>query len=100
MDRPPPEHPTASTADDAAIRREILRQTAARGADRSICPSEVARALAGGDDGPWRPLMGPVRRAAAQLAQGGRIEILRKGKPVPPEDMRGVIRLRAAPAER
>jgi hypothetical protein len=44
--------------------------------------------------------MGPVRRAAAQLAQGGRIEILRKGKPVPPDDMRGVIRLRAAPAER
>ena len=100
MDRPPPEHPTASTADDGAIRREILRQTAARGADRSICPSEVARALAGGDDGPWRPLMGPVRRAAADLARGGRIEILRKGKPVPPDDMRGVIRLRAAPAER
>jgi hypothetical protein len=99
MDPHPPEHPSAS-ADDAAIRREILRQTTARGADRSICPSEVARALAGGDDGPWRPLMGPVRRAAAQLAQGGRIEILRKGKPVPPEDMRGVIRLRAAPAER
>jgi Protein of unknown function (DUF3253) len=81
---------------DAAIRGEILRLTAARGAERSVCPSEVARALAGGDDGPWRPLMGPVRRAAAGLARDGRVEILRKGKPVPPEAMRGVIRLRAA----
>lgn len=96
MDQPPPEQPSAP-ADDAAIRREILRQTATRGSARSICPSEVARALAGGDDGPWRPLMGPVRRAAADLARAGRVEILRKGKPVPPEAMRGVIRLRAAP---
>ena len=101
MDQPPFEQPAtpAPAADDAAIRREILRQTAERGAGRSICPSEVARALAGGgEEGPWRPLMGPVRRAAAELARAGRIEILRKGKPVPPEAMRGVIRLRAAAA--
>ncbi len=110
MDQPPPRDPaTAAPPDDAAIRREILRQTAARGAGRSVCPSEVARALAGGgEDGPWRALMGPVRRAAAALARDGRVEILRKGKPVPPEAMRGVVRLRApapgaapdAPAER
>ena len=84
------------TPAETAIREEILRQTGARGPDRSICPSEVARALAGGDDGPWRPLMAPVRRAAAALARDGRIEILRKGKPVPPEAMHGVVRLRAA----
>lgn len=93
MDQPP-----TAPAGPAAIRDEILRQTADRGPDRSICPSEVARALAGGEDGPWRPLMAPVRRAAAELARVGRIEILRKGKPVPPEAMRGVIRLRAARA--
>ncbi len=86
--------PTAPA--EAAIREEILRQTSDR--DRSICPSEVARALAGGDDGPWRPLIGPVRRAAVELARAGSIEILRKGKPVPPEAMRGVIRLRRAAA--
>jgi hypothetical protein len=88
--------PTAPA--EAAIREEILRQTSDRGPDRSICPSEVARALAGGDDGPWRPLIGPVRRAAVELARAGSIEILRKGKPVPPEAMRGVIRLRRAAA--
>ena len=97
MHQPFPESPP-TRADDAAIRAEILRQTSTRGPDRSICPSEVARALAGGDDGPWRPLMAPVRRAAAELARAGRIEILRKGKPVPPEAMRGVVRLRAAGA--
>jgi len=78
--------------DQASIAAEILRQTAERGADKSICPSEVARALAG--DGEWRPLMGPVRQAAVSLSREGALEILRKGKPVAPEQVRGVIRLR------
>src|SRR4051812_1805857 len=77
-----------------AIASEILRQTAARGADKSICPSEVARALAGGDEAAWRPLMGKVRQAAIALAGAGQLEILRKGKPVPVDAVRGVIRLR------
>jgi len=81
--------------DPAAIETAILALTQARGATRSICPSEVARALGGAD---WRPLMGPVRKAAAGLAQAGRVEILRKGRPIAPAAMRGVIRLRA-PAE-
>ena len=78
--------------DQASIAAEILRQTAERGTDKSICPSEVARALAG--DGEWRPLMGPVRQAAVVLSREGAVEILRKGKPVAPEQVRGVIRLR------
>jgi len=73
-----------------AIRAEILRQIAGRGAGRSICPSEVARALAPDD---WRPLMGRVRQEAAALAGAGQLRILRKGKPVAPAAMRGVIRL-------
>ena len=51
-----------------AIASEILRQATARGPDKSICPSEVARALAGGDEAAWRPLMGKVRQAAVALA--------------------------------
>ena len=82
------------TPSETAIAAEIRRQAAARGPDKSICPSEVARALAGGEDGPWRPLMTPVRQAALALQQAGEIEILRKGKPVPPDQVRGVIRLR------
>ncbi len=80
------------TPDQAVITAEILRQTAERGTEKSICPSEVARALAGDEE--WRPLMGPVRQAAIALSREGEVEILRKGKPVPPEEVRGVIRLR------
>lgn len=77
------------------IEDSILALTAARGPDKSICPSEVARALRPGteQDG-WQPLMAPVRQAAIRLAQAGRIDILRKGRPVPPGEVRGVIRLR------
>ena len=56
----------------------------------SIGPSEIAQAL----HHDWRTLLGAVRRQAAKLAEAGQIEILRKGKPVPPAEMRGVIRLR------
>ncbi len=75
-----------------AITAEILRQTALLGAAKSICPTDVARAL---EPENWRPLLTPVRQAAAALATDGRLRILRKGKPVPPEEMRGVIRLSA-----
>lgn len=74
------------TADEA-----ILTLTAARGAASSICPSEAARAL---DPEQWRRRMGDVRGAAVRLAKEGRIVILRKGKPVDPENFKGVIRLR------
>jgi len=80
-----------------AITAEILRQTEERGAEKSICPSEVARALAVEEDA-WRRLLGPVRAAALRLSREGRVEILRKGKPIDPQEeaVRGVIRLRAA----
>ena len=72
-----------------AIEAAILQRTATT--DKSICPSEVARAL---EPENWRPLMGAVRQAAARLSTAGSIEILRKGKPIAPEAMHGVIRLR------
>lgn len=77
----------------ASIAAAILALAEARGPKSSISPEDVARALAPA----WRPLLGPVRRAAAALAADGRIDILRKGKPVPPEELRGVIRLRLRP---
>ncbi|MEI6161054.1 MAG: DUF3253 domain-containing protein [Roseococcus sp.] len=71
------------------IEAEILRRIAAT--EKSICPSEVARALA---PERWQPLMGAVRKAAARLSTAGRLEILRKGKPIAPDALHGVIRLR------
>ena len=86
---------------DDAIAHVILTLVADRAAGgASICPSEAARALApAGAPDDWRPLMGPVRRVAAGLAREGRIDILRKGKPIDPEALRGVIRLRARRTE-
>lgn len=89
------------TDDAPRIAAEILRLVTERGPDKSICPSEVARALAPDDqDQHWRPLMSPVRRVAMGMATGGLIDILRKGKPVDPnQEVRGVIRLRIRPSE-
>ena len=79
-----------ATIQDSEIREELLRQVTARGRDKSICPSEVARALAP----EWQSLLGRIRTVAVALSVERRIDILRKGKPVEPEAVRGVIRLR------
>jgi hypothetical protein len=79
---------------DSLLETTILSLAEGVGAEKSICPSEVARAVAPED---WRPLMTATRRAALRLQAAGRIEILRKGKPVPAEEVRGVIRLRIKP---
>lgn len=76
------------------IMQEILRLTEARGPQRSICPTEVARALETTPGEAWRARLGAVRRSAALLAGEGRIDILHKGKPIDPSSVRGVIRLR------
>jgi hypothetical protein len=75
----------------------ILQLLFARGAVKSISPSDAARALAGNPPGDaWRRSLAPIRLATMRLARAGQIEILRKGKPVAPEDAHGVIRLRLA----
>lgn len=73
------------------MRGEILAQCSARGPGKSVCPSEVARALS--ED--WRPLMPEVRRAAAALAREGRCRVLRKGREIDPETTRGPVRIAA-----
>jgi hypothetical protein len=80
--------------DPDAMIATILRLCAERGPGKSICPSEVARAIAGPDEKCWRLLMHPVREAAFRLARKGRIQVLRKGRPIAPEQARGVIRLK------
>ena len=78
-------------SDERAIEAEIIRLTGERGPDRSICPSEVARAMAID----WRQELAAVRRAAVRLSDAGLIHILRKGEPVSGDAVRGVLRLRA-----
>ncbi len=67
--------------------------TAARGPDKTICPSEAARAVAG-QGGDWRALMDETRAIAASLAAEGAIEVTQKSIPVDIAHARGPIRLR------
>ncbi len=81
-------------ADDPAA-QAILAVLAARGPEKSICPTEAARALAGNPaDESWRACLPAIRRAAISLAGDEKIQIMRKGKPIAPADMHGVIRLK------
>ena len=84
----------ADGCDESEIAATILQLVTARGADKTVCPSEVARHLGGSRPDDWRRLMQPVRRVAVRLAKQGKIAILRKGRPVAdPDDFRGVYRL-------
>jgi Protein of unknown function (DUF3253) len=83
---------------DAAIADAILALVSMRGAGKSICPSEAARAVAAEPDA-WRQYLNRVRQVAARLARDGKLTILRHNKPIAPDAMRGVIRLAAVTAE-
>jgi hypothetical protein len=82
--------PSATHADDRA-RRVILELVEERGPDKTICPSEAARALAGDQD--FRPLMELVREAAGALAADGRVEVTQKGRPVTISQAHGPVRI-------
>jgi hypothetical protein len=76
----------------------LLALCAAAGPDRTICPTDAAKAFAqarGEDALAWRSHLQDVRRTGVQLATTGRLVIYRKGKPVDPHDFRGVYRLGA-----
>lgn len=71
----------------AAVMRTLLRH---RGADKTICPSDVARTV-GGER--WRASMELVRDEALERADAGALEIRQRGKVVDGRAARGPIRL-------
>ena len=75
----------------AEIEATILRLLDQAGAGKTVSPTDAARALQPGPN--WHLLMPSVRRVAVRLALAGRIVINRKGKPVDPNDFKGVYRL-------
>ena len=79
------------TPEQERIQETIEAMVAARGSGKTICPSEVARAL-GGDEG-FRALMPDVRYAAATLAERGAIAVTQSGRRVDARTARGPIRL-------
>jgi hypothetical protein len=77
------------------LEAEILRLLGERGAGKTICPSEVARAVAESDEREtWEPLMEPSREAAERLVTAGKIVVTQGGKVVDGRKAKGPIRLR------
>ena len=85
--------------DRTELRKTILALAGERGPLKTICPSEVARHLAGSDEKAWRLLMKPIRAEAVGLADEGLLVIKRKGRTVDPHDFRGIYRLAVPPAD-
>ncbi|MEL6330914.1 MAG: DUF2256 and DUF3253 domain-containing protein [Planctomycetota bacterium] len=75
---------------DRALEAAIVSLLDARGAGKTICPSEAARAV---DPEGWRGLMEPARRAARRLVDAGRVVITQHGVVVDPSTARGPIRV-------
>jgi hypothetical protein len=61
-------------------------------APKTICPSDVARAVGPADA--WRELMQPVRDAAARLADFHLVEVTQRGEVVDVRSARGPVRIR------
>ena len=59
----------------------------------SISPNDIAKAL---DAENWQRELPKVRAVIIGLARQGRLEVLRKGKPVSPDGLKGIYRVRLA----
>lgn len=78
---------------ESDLESAILQLARSRGPDKSICPSDAAKAVGERRGLDWHGLMQPARRAAVRLALEGRAVILRKGRPVDPAGFKGVYRI-------
>ena len=87
---------TENHPENDPLAETILALCAAVGPGKSICPTDAAKFFARQreeDDLAWRSHLTKVRACAVGLARQGRLVIYRKGKPVDPDDFRGVYRL-------
>lgn len=85
-------------ADEEDPIRAFLR-SAVQG-DESYSPQQLAqnfyatRAKAGDPPDAWRRYLQAFKQQITSLVKAGEAEYLRKGKPVPLEDAKGVVRVR------
>jgi len=88
--------PTTEDRRDERLEATVLTLAAHRAPDRTICPSDVARAAGGSG---WRSLMEPVRDVVRDLARAGRVEVTQKGRALDPSTTwKGPVRIRARTA--
>ncbi|MFD2326335.1 DUF3253 domain-containing protein [Mucilaginibacter galii] len=77
--------------EQSIISQTIIAMATERGADKTICPSEVAREMFPAN---WRKHMEEVRQVAINLHQQGKVSITQKGKPVDINNIKGPIRIK------
>ncbi len=83
---------------DERLRATVLTLAMHRAPDRTICPSDAARAAGGAH---WRTLMEPTRAVVRDLARAGRVEVLQRGEALDPDGTwRGPVRIRSVPPTR
>jgi hypothetical protein len=73
------------------IANTILSMAAERGANKTICPSDVAREMFPED---WRKHMDEIRQEAIALHKAGKVSITQKGIPVDTNHIKGPIRIK------
>lgn len=93
----------ASSHVQAILKPHLDRLLFVRAHPKTICPSEVARALSqdelrAADTTDWRNLMPTIRDMLWEMRAHGEVEILQKGEPIPEaiqlQDVKGPIRAR------
>ncbi|XPS81249.1 hypothetical protein M3J09_013189 [Ascochyta lentis] len=88
------------------ILQHANRLLSTRDYPKTICPSEVARALSSSElsslNAPdWRATMDPIRQLVWEMREAGEVEVLQKGEVLGMErleDIRGPIRVRRVQA--
>jgi hypothetical protein len=80
---------------DAKLEAAILELLAETGRDKTICPSEAAKAVGGVESRrDWEGLMEPARAAARRLVAAGKVVVTQHGQVVDAFSAKGAIRLR------
>ncbi len=80
-----PDSHSGRTIAAITVRQAILSLLSARAPDATVCPSEVARAVAnaaGAASGDWRALMPMVHEAVDRLVAEGEVRLSWKGQPL------------------
>ncbi len=86
----------ASSRWAAQAETAILELLQGRQAGKALNPDEAARQLVPDQTSKqWRSALKEIMHAARRLSRQGKIVITRKGKPVDPDAVKGVVRLRS-----
>lgn len=89
--------------DDDNLKKLMREMLGSAGGDGRLSPNQIGVAVGGDPAGPkpaWRALLRQIERVAMELEAEGALVALRKGKPVPLAEAKGVIRYAAAPASK